>query len=392
MDRTFISRVDARTTQELVDVGSEKWRRGPETIGAGIAEHDLGLAPPIVDVLHHMADTGQTGYLYPEIYENFRSATASFVERRYGWPISSSQVRMVPDVITVLDVIMQDLLPAGSGVVVPTPAYMPFLGEHIPGRGHQLITLPMLREPAWHYDLDALDKVLADGARLLVLCNPHNPIGRVLTREELLAIHEVVKRHDVLVFSDEIHAPITYSGHQHTPFASLNDDAASRTITSTAASKAFNVPGLKCAQTIITNSDLMQRWDRQGWFAGGRTATTGVLATTAAYNEGDEWLANALGFLERNRDELTKMVAEQLPQARFQPAEGTFLAWLDFAGQLGDEIAGQGLAEYLFAEAKVHVNDGALSDPTAPCAIRVNFATPLPILRELVSRVSGAVN
>jgi cystathionine beta-lyase len=257
-----------------------------------------------------------------------------------------------------------------------------------PALGREVLQVPMADaggRPA--YDLDALDAAFAAGGRLLVLCNPHNPVGRVLERAELLAIAEVVERHGGRVFADEIHAPLVFPGARHVPYASLSDVTAGHTITATSASKAWNLPGLKCAQVILSNDADRETWQRVGQLAEHGAANLGVVAATAAYAEGGPWLAEVLAYLDANRALLASLVGELLPGVRHRPPEGTYLGWLDFR----DLDLPADPAPYLLENAGVALVDGALCGAAGRGFARLNFATPRPILTEVVRRIAAAL-
>jgi cysteine-S-conjugate beta-lyase len=272
-------------------------------------------------------------------------------------------------------------------VILPTPAYMPFLVVP-PWMGRRVIEVPMARDgDRYVYDLDALDAAYGAGGSLLVLCNPHNPIGRVLDPEEMLAVSEVVERHGGRVFSDEIHAPLVYDEHRHVPYASLSDVTAAHTVTAVSASKAWNLPGLKCAQLVLSNDADAELWSGVGFMAEHGAANLGVVANTAAYEEGGPWLADVLAYLDGNRRLLGELLTEHLPAVRYTPPEGTYLAWLDCRG-LG---LGEHPAQFFLDHAGVALTDGPACGAVGSGFARLNFATPRPVLEETVARMAAAL-
>jgi cystathionine beta-lyase len=235
------------------------------------------------------------------------------------------------------------------------------------------------------YDLAALDAAFAAGGNLLVLCNPHNPVGRVLEPAELLAIAAVADRHGARVFADEIHAPLVYDGHRHVPYASLSPLTAGHTLTATSASKAFNLAGLKCAQVVLSNDADREVWARIAPVAEHGASTPGVLASTAAYAEGGPWLAGVLDYLDGNRRLLGELVAELLPGVGHTPPEGTYLGWLDFRATGPAEPAA-----YFLEQAGVAMTDGARCGEAGRGFARITFALPRPVLREAIERIATA--
>ncbi|HST65540.1 MAG TPA: aminotransferase class I/II-fold pyridoxal phosphate-dependent enzyme, partial [Mycobacteriales bacterium] len=278
--------------------GGIKWALHPEAIGAWVAEMDFGTAPAVTEVLRDAVEAGAFGYLPDAPVAAMAAAYAAFSADRYGWAVDPADVHPVADVVAALSTAIQHVSAPGTPVILPTPAYMPFLT--VPGTlGREVIQVPLL--PGGRYDLDGLDAAFAAGGHLLILCNPHNPVGRVLTADEMHAIAAVVDRHGGRVFSDEIHAPLVYAGHRHRPYASLSPLTAGHTITATSASKAWNLPGLKCAQVVLSNDADRETWARIGPFAEHGASHLGVLANTAAYERGGPWLADVLDYLQGNR-------------------------------------------------------------------------------------------
>jgi cystathionine beta-lyase len=263
---------------------------------------------------------------------------------------------------------------------------MPFLTVP-PSMGRELIQVPLLStDDGWSLDLDGLDAAYRAGGHLLILCNPYNPVGKVFTTEELLAVSEVVSRHGGRVFSDEIHSPLVYPGARHVPYASLSDETAAHTVTATSASKAFNLPGLKCAQIILTNDADAEVWERIGFMASHGAANLGVVANTVAFTAGRPWLDEVVGYLDSNRRVLADLVGKHLPGVRYRPPEGTYIGWLDCrALDLGVP------ADFFREHAGVALTDGAACGEAGAGHVRLVFATPRPILEEAVSRMGDAL-
>jgi cystathionine beta-lyase len=380
MTAAEFDRIDVAT---LRAGGSVKWSMYPDAIGAFVAEMDFGTAPPVTAALHAAVDAGTFGYLPAGLSQRMSQAYAQWCAREYGWAPDPVDVRPVADVVAALTIAIEHFSARGTPVALPTPAYMPFVS--VPPRlGRQVIEVPLTADHG--YDLDALDAAFAAGANLLILCNPHNPVGRVLTRSEMLAIAAVVDRHGGRVFSDDIHAPLVFPGHSYVPYASLSATTAGHTLTATSASKAWNLPGLKCAQVILSNDADREVWTRIGLLAEHGAATMGVLANAAAYEQGGPWLAELLDYLDGNRRLLGELVADLLPGVGYTPPEGTYLGWLDFRGT-GPAEPGP----YFLEKAGVAMTDGALCGEAGRGFGRLNFALPRPILREAVERIAAAM-
>jgi len=377
---------DALTVEQLNGVLGRKWTTFPECIGAFIAEMDYGTAPEVQQCLREAVEANFFGYTPAQMLTDLSEATARWYRDVTGWEVPTDRISIIADVLTGLQATVQHFSRAGSKVIVPTPAYMPFLG--LPqALGREVIEVPMrFGGGAWSYDLEALDRAFADGGGLLVLCNPHNPIGRSLRRDELEAICEVVARHNGRVFSDEIHAPLVYPGSEHTPYASISEVAAGHTVTSIAASKAWNIAGLKCAQLIISNDADAEVWKVAGAWNHG-ASTLGVAASVAAYNDGRAWLAEVIDYLDGNRKLLGRLIEEHIPGAVYAMPEGTYLAWIDFTNTPLDGD----LAAFFREQAKVAVVDGSACGEVGKRCIRFNFALPRPVLERAVRQMADAI-
>ncbi len=385
---TFAETADQITIDELRRRGSMKWTRGgPEVIGAFVAEMDFGAAPAIDAALRDVIARADFGYLTEQASAEMARACADWQRDSYGWTVDPARIRPMPDVLKGLEAAITVFSRPGSPVILPTPAYMPFLTVP-PWLGREIIQVPMaVSGGRLVLDLDGIEAAFRAGGHLLVLCNPCNPVGRVYDRGELAAVAEVVHRNGGRVFADEIHAPLVYPGGTHIPYASVRPEAAAHSVTATAASKGWNLPGLKCAQMILTNDADAAAWAGQGFMLEHGASTPGVRATIAAYRHGAAWLSDVVGYLDAGRRLLAGLLAEHLPGVGYRMPEGTYLAWLD-CRDLG--IDGSA-AEFFLAKAQVLVTDGAACGEAGRGHVRLNFATPRPILTEIVRRMAGAV-
>ncbi|MGO2747827.1 MalY/PatB family protein [Microbacterium sp.] len=377
---------DSITEADLRAAGSVKWTMFPDAIGAFVAEMDFGVAPAISDAINASLSSGLTGYLPQQLATDLQQATANRYTEHYGWAIDSDNVRLVPDVIVAFEFAIKNFTAPDAAIIVPTPAYMPFLS--VPPRlGRRVIEVPsILVDGRWVMDHDAVTAAFAAGGEMLVLCNPHNPLGTVSTRDELLAIADTVADAGGRVFSDEIHAPLVYAPASHIPYASVSPVAAAHTVTAASASKAWNLAGLKCAQIIFSDAESLELWEADGGWTGHGTSTTGALASLAAYRSGDSWLDDVTDYLDGNRRLLVELVAE-LPDVHMTMPEGTYIALLDFreTGLTGD------LGEWFRENAGVAMTDGAACGQAAIGCTRFVFATPRPIMRAAIERIKAAL-
>lgn len=381
---------DALTAERLRENGSLKWTAFPGTIGAWVAESDFPVAPPVAAALHDAVDRGLLGYLPPTLVTGMREAYASFAADRYSWTVDPSRVRPVSDVLTALAHTIEHFSRPGSPVIVPTPSYMPF--QTLPRElGREIIQVPMARDAAgrYVYDLDALDAAFVAGGHLMILCNPHNPVGRVLETAEMLAVAEVVDRHGGRVFADEIHAPLVHPGRRHVPYASLDGTTAGHTLTATSASKAWNLPGLKCAQIVLSSEADVKLWDEVGERAEEGASTLGILANQVAYSAARDWLDDVVAYVHRNTTRLGELLDGT--GIGYQAPEGTYLTWLDLRDV---EVPGRpaDLAGYFREHAGVVLVNGADCGRAGHGFVRLNAAMPRPILEQAVAQVLGSLN
>jgi cystathionine beta-lyase len=264
---------------------------------------------------------------------------------------------------------------------------MPFLLVPL-ALGREIIEVPMASDGGRSvYDLEALQSAFDAGGSLLVLCNPHNPVGRVLERAEMTAVAEVVEANGGRVLSDEIHAPLVYDGHPHVPYASISVRTAEHTVTAVSASKAWNIPGTKCAQLVLTNDADAATWEEVGRRAEHGASNLGVVASIAAYERGGPWLAEVLSHLDGSRRLLGELLADQIPDIGYTAPEGTYLAWLDCRTlDLGDHPA-----EFFLERAGVALTDGPLCGGAGAGFARYTFATPRPVLERTVAQMAAAL-
>ncbi|WP_324650079.1 MalY/PatB family protein [Georgenia sp. H159] len=379
--------LDAITVDQLRAAGSTKWTMFPDAIGAFIAEMDFGVPPAVAEVVRRAADTQAMGYLPGADRAEARRATAQWLGRSFDWHVPQDNVHLLPDVLSAMRIAIQRFTPPGSPVIVPTPAYMPFLTV-VPAVDREVVEVPSLLDDdgRYHLDLDAIDAAFAAGAGLLVLCNPWNPVGRVLSREELSAVADVVDRHGGRVFADEIHAPLVLDDVPHLPYAALDARTAGHTITAVAASKGWNIPGLKCGQMVLSNDDDVAAFAPYAADAGDTVGLLGGRAAVAAYDESQDWLGDVVDYLRGNRDLLTEMVAD-IPALGLSPVEGTYIAWLD-CREL--DLPG-GPAQFFRREAGVALTDGTHCGEAGEGFARLIFAMPRPILRRALEQMREAV-
>ena len=238
----------------------------------------------------------------------------------------------------------------------------------------------------WVFDFDAIERAFAAGCHAFVLCNPHNPIGKVLTLEEELRLSDLAAQYDVRIFNDEIHAPFVFEG-KHIPFPTISEQAALQSMTATSASKSFNIPGTKCAQVLLTNPADRDMWAVKAEWSEHQTATIGAIATTTAYNEGDLWFQDAFAYVCRNLALFDEQMRERFTGVGYIKPQGTYIAWLDFSPLGIDDPAA-----YFLEKAQVALTDGRSCGETGAGCVRVNIAMPYPLLVECLDRMFNALH
>jgi cystathionine beta-lyase len=377
----------------VIDLTDEEARRAlvlkwgtvaGDVIPAWVAEMDYALAPPIVEALHAAVDANLGGYPSFDIGGALGTAYAGFADRHFGHHVDPAHVIPVVDVTSGVRFVL-DVLSERAPMVMPGPAYAPQLAiAQITGRERVDLLVAPDADRAEMY-LDQLDALFADGARTLLLTQPHNPWGRVFTREELEGVRDVVVRHGARVVTDEIHAPLVLPGAEHVPYLSL-DGTADHTVAVVATSKAFNTAGLRCAQLVVPDPVTRERLLAAPTALNDSWSSLGAVAAVAAYNEGDEWLAALIERLDGQRQLLADLLATHLPLARMRPLEATYLAWIDVRAYGHADPAAVALSQ-----GRVRVAPGHDYQPGLEGHIRLNIATSPARLTEIIHRLATAL-
>ena len=385
---TSVDTFAALTVDGLRRRGSIKWSHyADDVLAAWVAEMDFPLAPELREALHEAVERDVTGYPPDPDASGLPSACAAWLSHSFGMPVTPSQIRILPGVLRGIELAIQTLSLPDSPVVIMTPSYPPFF-EAVRLAGRRIIEVPLLdREGRWTADLGAIDAALAAGARTILLCNPHNPLGRAFSREELGELAALVETwRGTRVLSDELHAPLVYGGTTHVPYCTVSDAAAAHSATIVSASKGWNVPGLKCAQIVLTNEQDLARWDCLSPLRTHGASILGILANRVAYERGGPWLGEVVGYLDGNRRLLADLLKSHLPQVGYQVPEATYLAWLD-CRPLGIDKP----ADFFLRHAKVALSDGEAFGAPGSGHVRLNFATSRAILTEIVQRMGAAL-
>jgi len=374
---------------ELQRRAGVKWHRdGPSAIAAWVADMDFPIAPEIKAAILALVESDDLGYPDPALDARLRSAFSRRAMARYQLEVDPDRVVVISDVVQAIYLCVLAFTQPGDGIACLTPAYPPFYSA-ANDTGRRLVGCDLVAgAQRYQVDLSALDALVQDqGVRMLLLCNPHNPTGRSFTRDELAGIAALARDRDLTVVSDEIHADLTLPGAAHVAFAALDAEASARTVTLSSASKAFNLAGLRCAVAAFGSDALLERFERFPAHARGSVSALGMVAAVAAWDKADAWLEAALQVLASNRDFLVAYVDQHLPGVAMRPPEATYLAWLDWrALGLGDDPSG-----WLKEHAQVALSPGADFGVAGAGHARLNFATPRPVLEEMLHRIESAL-
>lgn len=351
-----------------------------------VADMDFESPPAVKEAVQRRAAHGIYGYTFkPESYTN---AIIGWFARRHNWELKSDWLSDSPSVVTSLSLAVDLLSEPGSKVILQSPVYYPFY-DVIRNNGREIVKNPLiLRNGQYEMDYEHLETVMKDGARLLLLCNPHNPGGRVWSREELLKLGELCLRYGVTVVSDEIHCDLVLPGHRYTPFASLSPEIADITLTCLAPTKTFNMPGLQISFIAASNKRIKKLFDARiktlslhmtGYFAPD--------AVVAAYEHGDAWLDELLQYVQGNVEYAQQYFHEHLPAIDVIRPQGTYLMWFD-CSSLGLSV--DELKQLMYQEAKVAFNEGSTFGSEGAGFLRINLACPRSILHEALERFCTA--
>ena len=362
---------------------SAKWTQyPPDVLPAWVAEMDFPLAGPVKEALREAIDRDDAGYANAAA-SRLAPAFAGFAERRYGWSVDPEGVIACNDVVNGLRDLLRAILEPGEGAVVTPPVYHPFFSL-VPEAGCELVQVPLI--DGRDLDLEGIGEAFAAGSRALLLCNPHNPTGGVATRDELTRLAELAAEHDAWILADEIHAPLTLPGAEHLPFLTVSEEAAARGIVLASASKTFNLAGLGCAQIVTAPGPARERAELLP-FGSRHPGHFGTIASEAAYESGDEWLAGLLATLDENRRLLAETLLRRLPEVAYAQPQAGYLAWLDCT-QL--ELGGDPAAPML-ERGRVALSPGPQFGRGGEGHVRLNFGTSPALVAEAVERMARAV-
>ncbi|GMK38713.1 aminotransferase [Paenibacillus sp. CCS19] len=373
---------------------SYKWDQSEKLFGRAdilpLWVADMDFEPPyeVVEAIKERANQGIYGYTIRT--QGYHDAVRGWLSRRHGWEIKDEWITSSPGIVPALSLAVQAFTKPGDKVILQSPVYYPFY-DVIKMNDRVVVDNALILDTDGRYkiDFDLLEQQAADGAKLMLFCTPHNPGGRVWTREELERVGEICVKHNVLIVADEIHHDLVYPGHKHYAFAGLSEAFAQQSITCIATSKTFNLAGLQAATIIIPNDEIRRKYNyllktlsihMESYF--------GLTAVESAYNHGDEWLNQLMVYLEGNLNYLLDFLAERLPQIKAMRPEGTYMVWLDCRAISEDPKA---LKKLMFEEAGVAFSEGSVFGKQGEGYLRVNLACPRSILVQALERFAQAI-
>jgi cystathionine beta-lyase len=370
---------------------SAKWRwfnqdGNEDVLPLWVADMDFVSPEPVVRALQERVTHAIFGYGMPP--GDLKEVIQERLARLYGWRVETDDVYFIPGVVTGFNQVCCAVGAPGDEVLVESPVYYPML--HAPGNsGRVLKTVPLVEgNERYEHDFDAFEAAITGRTSLFLLCNPHNPVGRVFERDELERLAEICLRHDVVICSDEIHCDLVFPGHPHIPIASLAPEIAAQTVTLFAPSKTFNVAGLSCSVGVIQNPDLRDQVMKAGEGLVSHVNVMGFTAALAAYRDGQDWLDQVLVYLEANRDYLLEYVAAHLPGIQCHKPEGTYLVWLDCR----EASLPSAPHKFFLERARVALNDGVAFGEGGEEFARLNFGCPRATLTEALERMRAALD
>jgi cystathionine beta-lyase len=387
MNYDFDRIINRKNTHSYKWDQSEKLFGNPDILPLWVADMDFESPPAVKAALQDRAAQGVYGYTIRP--EGYLSAISSWFERRHNWAINPKWITDTPGIVTSLSLAVELFSEPGSPVIIQSPVYYPFY-DVIRMNDRQVVKNPLLLQNG-RYEMDFvhLEALMQEGAKLMLLCSPHNPGGRVWEREELQRLGELSLQYGVIIVADEIHCDLTFPKHRHIPFASLSEKFAQNSLTLLAPSKTFNLPGLQSSIVVTPNKELKQMLDyRLKTLSLHMTNFFIPDAVQAAYNDSEEWLDELLVYLSDNVSYALTFLAKNVPEVKVMPPEGTYMLWVDCRG-LKLEI--QALKTLMFQKAGVAFSEGSVFGTEGEGYLRINLACPRSILVEALDRFNSAV-
>ncbi len=353
-----------------------------------VADMDFRTPDFVIDALRNRLEHEITGYTFRG--NEFNEAIVNWMKKRHGWDVDPGWLSFSPGVVPALNMLVMALTEPGDRIIVQPPVYFPFFGA-IRENGREIVENPLiLKDGRLSMDLDDLRKK-AVGARMLLLCHPHNPGGSVWTRHELETLGQICIENNVIIISDEIHSDLIFDGHQHIPLASLSPEIAAQTVTCNAPSKTFNLAGLATSYLIIPNKELLDKYNHMinDQLHAGMGNLFGAIALQAAYDHGEEWLKQLLEYVYHNVTFVREYLRQNIPQITMIEPESTYMIWLDCRA-LG--LPPKDLKDFFINNARLGLNEGAMFGSGGEGFMRLNVACPRQLVQWAMEQLRDAVN
>lgn len=378
---------DRRGTSSLkYDFGMER-RRRDDLLPLWVADMDFKLPDEILDDIKARVDHGIFGYTDPK--EDYQKAVSNWYSKRHGFEVEEDWNTVVPGIVYAIAIAVRAFTQPGESVIIQEPVYYPFR-ETIELNKRKVVNNQLVYKDG-HYEIDFEDfekKVVEENVKLFLLCSPHNPAGRVWTKEELIKLGDICIRNNVTIFADEIHSDFVFKGYEHTPFITLGEKYTKNLILGTSPSKTFNIAGLQIANIIIPNESVRYKFRNEN-DAGGYSQCNaiGLTATKSCYEKGGEWVDELIAYLEGNLDYIRSFIKEKLPKVKLIEPEGTYLIWLDFADAFDNY---RDLRKFIEDEAKLWLDGGVIFGRETALFERINIASPRSIIEQAMEQLYAA--
>ncbi|MGN1155908.1 MAG: MalY/PatB family protein [Agathobacter sp.] len=380
--------IDRKNTYSLKYDFAKERNMPEDLIPLWVADMDFKVSSYIQEALQKQAEHGIFGY--SEAGEEYFEAVRNWMQRRHQWQVERNWLVKTPGIVFALAMAVKAFTREGDGVLIQQPVYYPF-SEVIADNGRKVISNTLFLDESGKYSIDFEDfeeKIIKENIKLFFLCNPHNPVGRVWSREELIKLGDICYKHHVIVVSDEIHADFVFSG-KHRAFAGIKEEYKEISIVATSPSKTFNIAGLQVSNIFIANPELKNRFEKQIAAAGySQLNVMGLVATEAAYKYGDEWYEAMHKYVSENIAYTKQFVKEKLPNVKLVESEGTYLLWLDFRSL---KLTEKKLEDLIFKKAKLWLDSGRIFGIAGKGFQRINVACPRKTLDEALKRLEIAV-
>ena len=379
--------IERRGSGAIKHDGLKQWYGDSELLPMWVADMDFATPDFIIDALKQRLDHPIFGYTIEP--ERYRPSIVEWLYNRHGWKIESGWISFIPGIVKGIGMAISALLQPGDKIIIQPPVYHPFrmVAEH---NGCEVVENPLKQEIDGSYtmDLEHLDSIAA-GCKMLILANPHNPVGILWSKETLIRLAEICSKHNIIVISDEIHSDMALWGGKHTPFASVSDKAAQCSITFGAPSKTFNIAGIVASYAVVPNSELRERF--YGWMEGNELNQPNIfatIATIAAFDNGEQWRQEMIEYIEGNIEFVEQFCSQYIPQIKPIRPQASYLVWLDCRGL---NLNHEQIIELFTKRAKLALNDGAMFGSEGCCFMRLNVGTTRAVLTTALEQLKSAV-